>query len=79
MDAAAAKECSEQCEKEKEDQEVYEFKNLRRSKKSNIAKRIAEIRNVVSEKGSRTLISGLLKLLFKALEGAKSDNEKVWS
>ena len=56
MAAAAPMECTEQCEKEKE---TKKFKNLRRGKKSNITKRIAEIQKLVVEKGSRTLIDGV--------------------
>ena len=74
MAAAAPKECSEQCEKEKE---IKKFKNLRRGKKSNITKRIAEIRQLIEDKGSRTLIDGLMKLLLKAFDKAKGDNDKV--
>ena len=71
---AAAKECSEDCEKEKE---IRKYKNLRRGKKSSITKRIAEIRQIISENGSRTKVLGLLNLLFKVHENAKKDNEKV--
>ena len=74
MAAAATNECSEQCEKEKE---TKKYKNLRRGKKSNITKRIADIRKLASEEGSRTFIEGLMKLLYKALDGARRDNENV--
>ena len=74
MAAAAPKECSEQCEKDKE---IKKFKNLRRGKKSNITKRIAEIRKLVLAKESRTWIEGLTKLLTKAFEGAKENNDRV--
>ena len=46
MAAAAPKECSELCEKEKE---IKKFKNLRRGKKSNITKRINEIRGYIDQ------------------------------
>ena len=74
MMAAAAIECSTDCEKETQ---IRKFKNLRHGKKSFITKRIAEIRQIIAENGSRTKVCGLLNLLFKVHENARKDNAKV--
>ena len=56
---------------------MRKFKNLRRGKKSSITTRVEQIRLLISERGSRTKVSGLMRLLLEVYENTKADNEEV--